>query len=130
MQLRLRGGRAQHGTSVTQDDALNLRLARHFQVGAATVPETVPRVACGVGNGVQPCIHFRIDLRNHCRQQALLVAEMVIKGAAGEVGLGSQVIHRCFTVTTRAEDLACSLQQGGAGLLHVGLGASDHRSSW
>ena len=130
MLLRLRRGCTQDGARITQDNALDFRLAGHAQVGLATLAEALPGVIAGCGDGQQTCIHLTIDLCHHGRQQALFVAEMVVERATGKPGASGQVIHGRLCVTLFAEDLAGHCQQGGAGFFHLGAGAANHGLSF
>ncbi|MNI96771.1 hypothetical protein D3C73_1552930 [compost metagenome] len=65
----------------------------HVQIGRATLAEPAPWVAGTGRDGVEAGVHFTVDLRDHRRQQALFVAEMVIQGTARQTDLGGEVVH-------------------------------------
>ncbi|KAG1257862.1 hypothetical protein G6F68_009092 [Rhizopus microsporus] len=124
--LRFRRGAPQHRARITQHDALDLWFQRHLQVGAAALHEAVPGVVGTVADRLQAPIGLGIELADYRRQQAFLVAEVVIERTPGQPGLGGQVIHRGGGIAVLAEHTAGGGQQAGAGFFHLGAGAADH----
>ncbi|KAG1320371.1 hypothetical protein G6F63_014295 [Rhizopus arrhizus] len=79
-----------------------------------------------VADRLQAPIGLGIELADYRRQQAFLVAEVVIERTPGQPGLGGQVIHRGGGIAVLAEHTAGGVQQAGAGFFHLGAGAADH----
>ncbi|MNJ47922.1 hypothetical protein D3C77_430990 [compost metagenome] len=93
MALRLWRCATQHCPGVTQHDALDLWFQCHFQIGLAALGKAFPGVPDSVGDSLQACIHLGVDVLHDCRQQPLLVAEVVVERATGQTRLCGKVIH-------------------------------------
>jgi len=102
-----------------------LGILSHTQIGPAAFAKPVPRVLGPLGDTEQARVHFTVELRNHRRQQAFLVAKMMVQRTPSQAGASGEIIHRRLGVALRGEGLAGAGDQAGAGVFdHVGTGSA------
>jgi hypothetical protein len=71
--------------------------------------------------------HFRIDLVDDGLQQSLLVAEIVIEGAARQPGSRGEIVHRRGRIAFGREGLAAGRDELGPGVLdHLRARSRNH----
>ncbi|MNI61745.1 hypothetical protein D3C73_1170310 [compost metagenome] len=122
-------GVAQHRRTVQQDNSLDLGVHRHFDIGCALGQESAPRRRGLTPDGARTRRHVAINLFDHRLHQAALVAEVVIERAAGEAGLGGEVIHRRPGIALLGESLATRAHKLCARLFDHFAARSSHQAN-
>ena len=103
---------------IEKNDALDLRVERHFDIGDAFGQHALPVVADARGDSLGLGCHLGVDLVDHGGQQAAFVAEVMIERPPRQTDAGGELVHRGRRIALLGKGPSGGGDQLGAVLLH------------